>query len=1128
MGNVGSRPEEPASVFMRDQTRLTVSSLQITNAKKKTLLSITPNAFPSTRAVAKRDIGDDSLIEYVQDPTPNPTGLGLLLKVINDDELNFEFTFVARQRRDDAGATVDTNITGLTFILASNHQELDNLVTREFHNDPNLHKHANVDFLGDYSTGGSPSVSFTWSWKWRPPKGVAEKSSGYRNTCAFVEYDQRAHKLSRLVEFSFWVQNNAGKQPGTPLGLGLGLLDPKSSLPKQRISSNQSTDSNALSVISEPLTEPLTPGLEATFDMLSPSTSQAPKADPNCYKPGDDDIGDDGPLFRATMKEMESRTAILRQRMKKVLRRAEQAKSALSQSNDALSLFIESLREVASNNASGVKPALQDYVERYTKEILRFEKQNEAYLQKLIIDPLTKLYSYDIKAAEAKKKEFDEESREFYAFVSRYLGMKNDSVTQKKKTESDTKYVAKKRNFEIKRHDYSSFMQDLHGGRKEQEMVSHLTKYAEAQANAVQKTAKKVQDLQPQLEALLEEVKNSEKQFRIQRTEREERRRALEMGVPTSEDTDTVAPPSAVSAKPPPSLPIITTESISIQPDRPAGEASTIRSVSTYSGSPPSVNDSTTTIAPSINSTLTPSSIPSPTLTAGASKFKGFRDLEEKDGNGIGVSGSDRRKEGLLWALSRPGGHHDPKSLQKTSWHKYWVVLAGGQLCEYSNWKEKLDLHNDPINLRMASVREARNQERRFCFEVITPQYKRVYQATSEDDMSNWITAINNAVKGMLEGGKSMTTFDASKLVDGPNKKDISQVFGKNAPYYLSSGHTPLNAAAASNSLQRRITVGSRPNYTRRSSTFNDDPEKLLQMVRDADPTNSSCADCGSQVKTEWVSINLGIVLCIECSGIHRSLGTHISKIRSLTLDVTSFTPDLTELLVKIGNKVSNSVWEARLDAKEKLTPTASREARLKFITAKYITRSYVNPISSTLSMYPTADETLAAAVEKNDISLALYALAVKGNPNLTDEKGVHIVYHALAVADPKKEKDVEGESSSTTTQKDSKEPTFPMAELLLQNGASIAAVNGSTTLPISNHAKGYIALKSAKAGGVESSSGAPGSSSGTSSASNGVSASGGGGSGDETKKKEKEDRLRKRVSTSGRIVRAQVFGESR
>jgi len=35
----------------------------------------------------------------------------------------------------------------------------------------------------------------------------------------------------------------------------------------------------------------------------------------------------------------------------------------------------------------------------------------------------------------------------------------------------------------------------------------------------------------------------------------------------------------------------------------------------------------------------------------------------------------------------------------------------------------------------------------------------------------------------------------------------------------------------------------------------------------------------------DWASLNLGTVLCIECSGVHRNLGTHLSRVRSLDLD---------------------------------------------------------------------------------------------------------------------------------------------------------------------------------------------------------------------------------------------------
>ena len=80
--------------------------------------------------------------------------------------------------------TVDTVLNGLTYVSASTAREVENLVTLEFHADPNLHKNANVQLMGDYSTGGSKSVTFDWSWKWRPPKALEDRGGGWRNTCS--------------------------------------------------------------------------------------------------------------------------------------------------------------------------------------------------------------------------------------------------------------------------------------------------------------------------------------------------------------------------------------------------------------------------------------------------------------------------------------------------------------------------------------------------------------------------------------------------------------------------------------------------------------------------------------------------------------------------------------------------------------------------------------------------------------------------------------------------------------------------------------------------------------------------------------------------------------------------------
>ena len=373
----------------------------------------------------------------------------------------------------------------------------------------------------------------------------------------------------------------------------------------------------------------------------------------------------------------------------------------------------------------------------------------------------------------------------------------------------------------------------------------------------------------------------------------------------------------------------------------------------------------------------------------------------------------------------------------------------------------------EPIDLRMASVREARSAERRFCFEVITPQYKRVYQAPSEEDMHSWIKAINNALQDAVEGRTHPQPFSLSS--DKNTRRDIGSVLtGKSSSY---SGHhhqQSSTSASAANSVYRHRTVGSRPTYVRTdSNSFEENPAKLLQLIRNNDYGNRWCADCNSESKVEWVSINLGIVLCIECSGIHRSLGTHISKVRSLTLDTTSFTTDIVEALLQIGNRVSNMVWEATLDQSKKPSSYASRDQRLRFITSKYVERNHVASLgSSAHSHYSRPDEALLASIKKNDIQGVLYALAIRANPNATDRsRSTHSVFLALAAADPAapgvsaSSSPLQSPNSKQVGQKSVQ--AFPVAEILVQNGAVIP--DTLPAIPLSQNAHLYIDQKSGK-----------------------------------------------------------------
>jgi Arf-GAP/SH3 domain/ANK repeat/PH domain-containing protein len=388
------------------------------------------------------------------------------------------------------------------------------------------------------------------------------------------------------------------------------------------------------------------------------------KVDVLCQRPGEDiSAAEDSPLFRATMKALEQKTGNMRQRMKKVLKKAEAAHLAQLECNDAISGFMEALREASSSNANAVQPALEHYFDKIAREILTYEKQNTVNLQRIIIDPMTKLYNLDIKQAEAKKRDFEEESKDYYAYVSRYLGQRQDSLKAKKRTESDSKYQTKRRNFELKRFDYSSFMQDLHGGRKEQEVLSQLTKYADAQTKSYLAAAKKIEQMLPQLEALSTEVQEADKEFQYQRTEREEKRRNLEMSTITYVEPDSV-PPGVISQQS--SANNASSHIPSSDLGRADSTASQLRTVSSNGTSVTNPNGEFSRSPGSLTST-----IGSVNATGPNSKFRGIRDLEERDHQiTANEKNGTQRKEGLLWALSRPGSHADPRGLNKQAWHK--------------------------------------------------------------------------------------------------------------------------------------------------------------------------------------------------------------------------------------------------------------------------------------------------------------------------------------------------------------------------------------------------------------------------------------------------------------------------
>lgn len=104
------------------------------------------------------------------------------------------------------------------------------------------------------------------------------------------------------------------------------------------------------------------------------------------------------------------------------------------------------------------------------------------------------------------------------------------------------------------------------------------------------------------------------------------------------------------------------------------------------------------------------------------------------------------------------------------------------------------------------------------------------------------------------------------------------------------------------------------------------------------EPDNAVCADCKKKA-AKWASTNLGIFICIDCSGIHRSLGTHISFVRSCTLD--QWTSEQARFMECVGNTVANEYWEAKLPEDFNRPDPVNKYELINFIKAKYVAKKW-------------------------------------------------------------------------------------------------------------------------------------------------------------------------------------------
>ncbi|CAL1534810.1 unnamed protein product [Lymnaea stagnalis] len=141
--------------------------------------------------------------------------------------------------------------------------------------------------------------------------------------------------------------------------------------------------------------------------------------------------------------------------------------------------------------------------------------------------------------------------------------------------------------------------------------------------------------------------------------------------------------------------------------------------------------------------------------------------------------------------------------------------------------------------------------------------------------------------------------------------------------------------------IEQQILSSLQANDAGKNKKQNNSDPAGIQAIRCA-RGNNACADCSSP-SPDWASINLGALVCIECSGIHRNLGTHISRVRSLDLD--EWPNDIVKVMVSIGNSTVNSVWEANTKGRPKPTQCSPRDEKERWIRAKYEAKEFLPPL---------------------------------------------------------------------------------------------------------------------------------------------------------------------------------------
>ncbi|XP_076890544.1 ADP-ribosylation factor GTPase-activating protein AGD4-like isoform X2 [Bidens hawaiensis] len=374
---------------------------------------------------------------------------------------------------------------------------------------------------------------------------------------------------------------------------------------------------------------------------------------------------------------------------------------------------------------------------------------------------------------------------------------------------------------------------------------------------------------------------------------------------------------------------------------------------------------------------------------------------------------------------NKPLGTQSTNSLASTEQHsRMFGRFRSRHNRAASHDDENLECHT--VDLRTSTIKaDAEDSDLRLCFRIISPMKTYTLQAENEADRIDWMNKITGVIASLLNSHLKQTHFNRSTLESVGEESDVSQVDSMGSML----DNININPADSVSSILKEISG------------------------------NNLCAEC-SAPEPDWASLNLGILICIECSGVHRNLGVHISKVRSINFDVKVWEPSVIELFQNLGNAYCNSIWENLLQISEngsdtivvnKPSPADAFQQREKYIIAKYVEKRLISQQeTATSTPYTTR---IWEAVKSNNIR-EVYRLIATSTTNI-----INTTYDEVTGADMFHEHDSSKRSKSDPLScKKMEDPSKPesclqgctllhlacnlgyqvMLELLLQFGADI------------------------------------------------------------------------------------------